>query len=76
MTEALLVALAFAFNDLRLHRVEAICIPDNLASRRLLERVGFQQEGFARRVLKINGAWRDHVSYAILNDDPKAPTAG
>ena len=75
MTEAVCAVLGFAFNQLRLHRVEAICIPDNHPSRRLLERVGFVREGYARGILKINGAWRDHLSYAILREDPAAPTA-
>ena len=75
MTEAVCAVLGFAFNALNLHRVEAICIPDNHRSRRLLERVGFVHEGNARGVLRINGAWRDHVAYAILREDPLAPAS-
>ncbi len=59
-----------SFSQLGLHRVEAACIPTNDASRRLLESVGFRQEGVARAYLKINGAWRDHVIYALISGDP------
>lgn len=73
MTEAVCAVVGFAFNGLKLHRVDAVCIPDNRPSRRLLERLGFTEEGRVRGILKINGAWRDHVSYAILRDDPASP---
>lgn len=62
--------LAYAFGPLRLHRVEAAIQPDNLASHAVLTSVGFTEEGFARRYLKINGEWRDHLKFAILNGDP------
>jgi len=61
--------LPFCFETLRLHRVEAACIPTNTASIRLLERCGFLREGFARQYLCINGVWQDHVLFARLNDD-------
>lgn len=69
MTEAVRGALQFAFSELALHRVEAACLPNNLPSRRLLERVGFQQEGLARAYLRINGAWEDHLLFAALASD-------
>jgi len=69
MSEAVRGALRFAFSDLALHRVEAACLPNNAASRRLLERVGFQQEGLARAYLRINGVWTDHLLYAALASD-------
>ena len=69
MTEAVRGALRFAFSDLALHRVEAACLPDNLASRRLLERVGFRREGEARAYLRINGVWADHLLYGVLSSD-------
>jgi ribosomal-protein-alanine N-acetyltransferase len=69
MTEAVRGALRFAFQDLALHRVEAACLPNNDPSRRLLERVGFQQEGMARSYLRINGVWADHLLYAALASD-------
>ena len=70
MTEALTAAVSFAFDSLRLHRVEAACRPDNEASRRLLLRAGFTQEGYARQYLKINGRWQDHLLFALLDTDP------
>jgi ribosomal-protein-alanine N-acetyltransferase len=59
----------FAFGDLGLHRVEAACQPDNAPSKALLEKAGFSHEGFARKYLKINGDWRDHLLYARLSSD-------
>jgi len=61
--------LAFAFDDLDLHRVEAACRPENEASRALLMGVGFQFEGQARGFLNIAGQWRDHDRFALLNTD-------
>ena len=55
-----------------LHRVEAACIPTNLASVRLLEKSGFRREGYARSYLCINGTWQDHLLYARLQNDPKS----
>jgi [ribosomal protein S5]-alanine N-acetyltransferase len=76
MTRAVAAAVEFAFVKLRLHRVEAACIPDNAPSIALLERNGFQREGYARGYLKIDGAWRDHVLFALVeNDLPARPTA-
>lgn len=69
MTEAVRGAVKFAFSELALHRVEAACLPHNEPSRRLLERVGFQREGEARSYLRINGAWADHLLYAMLASD-------
>jgi len=70
MTAAVSTILPFAFGTLRLHRVEAACIPGNDASIRLLENTGFQREGFARQYLCINGIWQDHLLFARLRDDP------
>lgn len=56
--------LSHAFGRLQLNRVEAACQPGNLASRALLARAGFREEGFARDYLFINGAWRDHLLFA------------
>jgi [ribosomal protein S5]-alanine N-acetyltransferase len=69
MTRAVAVAAAFGFSTLRLHRLEAACIPSNIASATLLERNGFQREGFARAYLCINGAWRDHYLFGLLESD-------
>jgi ribosomal-protein-alanine N-acetyltransferase len=70
MTAAVRAVVPFAFGTLRLHRVEAACIPANLASIRLLEKTGFQREGFARQYLCIDGAWQDHLLFARLKGDP------
>jgi [ribosomal protein S5]-alanine N-acetyltransferase len=54
---------------LGLHRLEAACLPHNVASARVLEKAGFVREGRARRYLKINGVWQDHDLFALLQDD-------
>ncbi|MEZ5774531.1 MAG: GNAT family protein [Hyphomicrobiaceae bacterium] len=71
MTEAVRTVLPFVFNSLWLHRLEAACLPRNVASTRVLERNGFVKEGIARRYLKIDGRWQDHVLYATLADDSR-----
>ncbi|MGK0266679.1 MAG: ribosomal-protein-alanine N-acetyltransferase [Maricaulis sp.] len=63
--------LTFAFDSLGLHRVEAACRPENRASRKLLEGVGFQYEGRARAFLNIAGEWHDHDRFALLNTDQR-----
>jgi ribosomal-protein-alanine N-acetyltransferase len=70
MTAAMRALVPFCFGTLRLHRLEAACIPGNTASVRLLEKTGFQREGYARNYLCINGVWQDHLLYARLKDDP------
>jgi ribosomal-protein-alanine N-acetyltransferase len=69
MSAALPLVLDFAFDRLRLHRVEAACLPSNVPSRALLSRTGFHEEGYARSYLLIDGKWQDHVLYAILRED-------
>jgi ribosomal-protein-alanine N-acetyltransferase len=64
---AVKAALAFGFEDLNLHRLEAACQPDNAASQALLLKAGFTEEGRAASYLKINGAWRDHLLFGIVN---------
>ena len=71
MTEAVRAAVNFGFDALHLHRLEAATMPNNAASVRVLERNGFRREGFARRLLKINGTWEDHVLHALLFDDAR-----
>ena len=76
MTRAVAAIVDFGFTKLRLHRVEAACIPDNAPSIQVLERNGFTREGFARGYLKIDGSWRDHVLFGRLESDLGArPTA-
>jgi [ribosomal protein S5]-alanine N-acetyltransferase len=69
MTAALPLVIDFAFTRLRLHRVEAACLPSNVPSRALLLRTGFRQEGYARLYLLIDGKWQDHLLFAILRED-------
>ena len=71
MTRAARAACAYAFEKHGFHRIEAACLPTNEPSKRLLERVGFKQEGYARSYLNINGQWRDHLLYALLETDPQ-----
>ena len=71
MTRAVAAVAGFGFDTLRLHRIEAACIPDNAPSIALLERNGFLREGFARAYLKINDAWRDHILLALLEGEAK-----
>jgi ribosomal-protein-alanine N-acetyltransferase len=71
MTRAVAATVDFAFSRLRLHRIEAACIPENAPSIALLERNGFQREGYARGFLKIDGAWRDHVLFALIDGDAR-----
>ena len=73
MTRAVAASTRYGFSTLRLHRIEAACLPENIASMTLLERNGFVREGHARAYLKIDGAWRDHVLYALLEHE--APRA-
>jgi ribosomal-protein-alanine N-acetyltransferase len=67
--EALVVALRFAFEDLRLHRVQIAIIPRNRSSRRVVAKLGIREEGVAVRYLEINGAWEDHVRYAMTSEE-------
>ena len=69
MTRGVSALVPFAFDVLRLHRVEAACIPTNQPSIRLLERSGFTREGYVREYLCINGLWQDHLLYARLRSD-------
>ena len=77
MTRAVASVVAFGFATLRLNRIEAACIPENRASAALLLKNGFVQEGFARSYLRIDGVWRDHLLFAIVEGDaPHAPASG
>ncbi len=71
VTAAVRALVPFVFEELRLHRLQAACLPENERSRAVLRKCGFTEEGLARGYLRINGVWRDHVVYAILRDDPR-----
>lgn len=75
MTEGIRCTLRFAFGNLRLHRVEAACLPRNTASRGVLAKLGFKEEGYAQKYLRINGEWEDHVLYGLLESDGAAMKA-
>jgi ribosomal-protein-alanine N-acetyltransferase len=66
MFDAVKALIPFIFSTLGLHRIEAACLPSNQASRNLLAKAGFREEGLARRYLLINGDWKDHVLFALL----------
>ncbi len=67
MTEALAHTTKYLFEDMNLHRVEAHIMLRNLASQRVVEKLGFDQEGKAKAYLKINGKWEDHYRYGLVN---------
>lgn len=75
MGDAVRVLIPFCFDTLGLHRVEAATLPNNDRSIRLLKRVGFTEEGYARRFLCIDGAWRDHVLFGLVKGDTVSPPA-
>ncbi len=74
MHEALEALVHHAFHKLDLSRLEAGCLPENTASRHLLEKVGFKYEGVAQAYLQIGGRWRNHVLYANLRHDRRGRT--
>jgi len=77
MSEAIIAMVAHAFGALDLSRVESACLPNNLASRGVLEKAGFKYEGVAQSYIQINGRWRNHVLYAALRGDRRGrSTAG
>jgi len=69
MSEAVRAVAGFCFDQLGLHRIEAACLLHNGPSARVLEKCGFTHEGTARKYLKINGKWQDHLLFALLRDD-------
>ena len=69
MTEAVHGACGFVFDQLSLHRVEAACLPSNEPSKGVLRQSGFRYEGLAKRYLKINGTWQDHMQFALLREE-------
>ena len=71
MHDAVRALVPFIFSTLGLHRIEAACLPANEPSRNLLIKVGFREEGLARRYLLINGEWNDHLLFALLEDEAR-----
>jgi ribosomal-protein-alanine N-acetyltransferase len=74
MSEAIRAVVHHAFTVLDLSRIEAACLPENVASRGLLEGCGFKYEGVAQSYLQIAGRWRNHVLYASLRSDRRGRT--
>ena len=68
MTEAVATVVPFAFNSLGLHRIHAAFLPTNAASRRVLEKNGFREEGYAENYLQIDGRWADHVLFGLTRE--------
>jgi ribosomal-protein-alanine N-acetyltransferase len=73
MTEAMGLVCHHAFRTLGLHRVEANIQPENARSIALVQRAGFQREGYSPRYLRIGGVWRDHERWALLADTEEEP---
>ena len=67
--EALVVAARFAFEQLRLHRIQVSIVPRNAASLRVVEKLGLRQEGLAQRYVEINGVWEDHYRFAMTVEE-------
>src|SRR5690606_17322004 len=76
MTEAVGTVLPFVFETLDLHRIHAAFLPHNMASRRVLEKNGFVEEGYAERYLQINGRWEDHVLMGLTAETWSARQRG
>jgi ribosomal-protein-alanine N-acetyltransferase len=74
MREAIGAVVDYAFSVLDLSRIEAACLPENVASRGALEKSGFKYEGVAQSYLQINGRWRNHVLYSNLRPDRRGRT--
>lgn len=74
MREAIEAVVHHAFQRMDLSRIEAACLPENAASRGLLEKTGFKYEGVAQSYLQISGRWRSHVLYAALRGDRRGRT--
>lgn len=69
MCEAVKAVVDLAFNQLKLHRIEANIMPHNIASLRMIEKCGFKNEGLASKYLMINGKWEDHIHFVKINED-------
>lgn len=69
MTEAIKRTVNIMFDEYDLHRVEVNIVPRNVRSLRTIEKLGFEEEGYSKRYLEINGVWEDHKHFAIYNDE-------
>lgn len=73
MRDALRTVVIHGFKQLGFHRIEAACLPHNQASQALLKQTGFTEEGYARKYLRINGSWQDHVLFGLVETDLPLP---
>lgn len=69
MTEAIRKTVNIMFDEYDLHRIEVNIVPRNTRSLKVMEKLGFEEEGYSKRYLEINGVWEDHKHFAIYNDD-------
>ena len=69
MTEALEKLIEIAFEEYKLHRIEANIIPKNIRSLKVIKKLGFIEEGLSKKYLKINGKWEDHFHFVLLNEE-------
>ena len=69
MPESVVLLTRFAFEELGLHRLQIAIIPRNAASRRVVDKLGYREEGIAERYLEIAGTWEDHVRYAVTSEE-------
>jgi ribosomal-protein-alanine N-acetyltransferase len=68
MTEAIKAGIELMFGEYGLHRIEANVMPGNKRSLRVMEKLGFYNEGYAKKYLNINGVWEDHIHMVLLNE--------
>jgi ribosomal-protein-alanine N-acetyltransferase len=67
MTEGIEAVIAYAFEEMQLHRIEANIMPRNQASMKVVQKLGFYEEGLAIKYLKIHGVWEDHIHMVLRN---------
>lgn len=72
-TEAIREGIRIMFDEVGLHRITAQIMPDNTRSIRLMERLGFTNEGVERKCLYINGKWQDHIRYSLISSEDRSP---
>ena len=71
MEESIKAIIPYIYEQLKIHRIQAFTLEDNIASRKLIEKVNFTKEGTLREAMKINNEWKDHVIYSLLVTDSK-----
>ena len=71
MQESIKALIPYIYEQLKIHRIQAFTLEDNIPSRKLIEKVNFKKEGVLREAMQINNEWRDHVIYSLLLEDTK-----